>query len=124
MDKILYLPHSDTSKQYTKKVLSVIEDSRLKGIKDIKQAAKCDVLITDVSNLVLSFSLFYKKPSILFLSGFTGLDFGEDKLFKLLDKISFTCYSLKDLKDTLENLQTTSAKKEQNIIDFLKGDLF
>ena len=124
MDKILYLPHSKSNKQYTKKILNAVDDKRLKEIKDIKQASKCDVLVTDVSNLAFSFSLFYKKPSILFLSGFTSLDFGEDRLYKLLENLAYPCYSLSDLKEVLVNLKITSEQKEKKIQEFLEGDLF
>lgn len=120
-NKILYLPNPKTPKSYHKVILDSLPS--VKSIKSLQNAKGCDTLITDFSTLALCFNLQFLKPSVLFLPCFTSVDFGEDRLFSLLHRFNFFCFSQQQLEEILQDLPNLTQGKTQEILNFTQGDL-
>ncbi|MDE6958798.1 hypothetical protein LS72_005320 [Helicobacter apodemus] len=77
-------------------------------------------LVSDFSNRIFEYSLSFAKPSIVFLSGITGISFNQDKFYKLLQDCAYFAFSLKDLKDICKTLDFKAKTRE--IESFLQRD--
>ena len=123
---ILYLPHKDTPIKYHKVILDALSTYPITQISSLKEAQDSELLVTDTANIALAFSLFFLKPSLIHLPGFTNIDFGDfshDEFYITLQKIAYFTNSLKELKTTLNNLKQTKDSKIKDIEAFLQGEL-
>ncbi|MCI5969118.1 hypothetical protein [Helicobacter sp.] len=122
-NKMLYFPHEKTPKKYNNVILQSLDYCSIAQIANLKEVKEAEILVTDTSNLALAFSLTFLKPSLIHLPAFTNIDFGDDKLYAMLQKIAFITTSLKELKHTLNTLENTKDSKITAIKEFLQGDL-
>lgn len=122
-NKILYLPHLKTPVKYNKVILQALDYCSITQISDLKEAQNAEILITDTSNIALAFSLSFLKPSLLYLPAFIHIDFCDDGLYTMLQKVAFVATSLKELKTTLNTLEHTKDSKIKEITEYLQGDL-
>lgn len=124
---VLYLPHKNTPKDYSKVILDALKPYKqnLKTIHSPKSAKDCDAIITDTSNLALEFIFHYKKPCIFLLSDFAnGIDFNENALLcKILETLSYRANSLQALENIINTLPNTLQSKKDAYLEFLNGDL-
>ncbi|MBX7545403.1 hypothetical protein [Helicobacter turcicus] len=117
------MPHPKTPARYHKVILESLNYCSIAQLPNLQEAKEADILITDTSNIALQFSLAFLKPSLLYLPAFTSIDFGNDRLYCMLQKITFIATSLKELKATLNTLENTKDSKIKEIAEFLQGDL-
>ncbi|MDE6979377.1 MAG: hypothetical protein K2O85_07405 [Helicobacter sp.] len=120
VEQVFYFPHKKSIAEISC-VRKAMKDDRISTIKSLNKAKDSDVLITDLANIAFAYSLFYKKPSIYFLPGFTGVTFEghQDRLLKLMNDFAFFCHSLQALRDMLVEIPTLWARKEPMLQQFL-----
>lgn len=120
VEQVFYFPHKKSIAEISC-VRKALKDDRISTIKSLNKAKDSDVLITDLANIAFAYSLFYKKPSIYFLPGFTGVAFEghQDRLLQLMNDFAFFCHSLQALRDMLAELPTLWARKEPMLQQFL-----
>lgn len=118
--EILFLPFCDTKEDYNKKFLDSIKHCNIKRISSLKEGIDSSFLVSDISNIVYAYSLFCKRPSILFLNGFDEAKFGNDKLDLLLNTCVYCAYSHKELRNII---QANMDRKIGFIEHFLASDI-
>ncbi|AWI34853.1 hypothetical protein [Helicobacter apodemus] len=118
--EVLYFPHTQTPKTYHTTILEALKGCPISHINQMQKAKDTDVLVSDFSNRIFEYSLSFAKPSIVFLSGITGISFNQDKFYKLLQDCAYFAFSLKDLKDICKTLDFKAKTRE--IESFLQRD--
>lgn len=124
VEQIFYYPHKQSMPE-VHAICQSLSSKKIVSIKNLNKAKDSDVLITDLGNVSFAYSLFFQKPSVFFLPGFTGVTFEEnkDKFFTLLNTFAYFCHSFASLKETLESLPLSWAKKSDSLRVFLDGEL-
>ncbi len=120
IEQILYLPHKKSISELAL-VRKALKNDKISVIKSLNKAKDSDVLVTDLSNIAFAYSLFYKKPSIYFLPGFTGVAFEgqKDRFFMLMGNFAYFCHSLQGLREMLEEIPSLWEKKQPMLQQFL-----
>ena len=118
--EVLYFPHAQTPKIYHTTILQSLKDYPIFQIKQMQKTKNTDVLVSDFSNRIFEYSLGFAKPSIVFLSGISGITFNKDKFYKLLQDCAYFAFSLKELKSVCKTLDFKA--KTQDIQSFLQRD--
>ena len=99
--EILFLPFCNSSEKYNEKFLDSLRHCNIRRISSLKDGIDSSFLVSDFSNIVYAYSLFCRRPSILFLNGFDEAKFGNDRLDLLLNTCIYCAYSQKELKNII-----------------------
>ncbi len=117
--EVFYLPHIQTCKAILESLKEVFGD-RIKWAK--KPPKNIDVLVSDVSNRVLEYTLLTQNPSILCWFGFNGIQYpSNDKYYSMLESLSHSVSSLWELREAFLKYDSIKQAKEAKIQEFLNG---
>ena len=122
-NNIFYLPSRRTPQKYNEIIYSSLPHVNIKQINSLSNARICDFLITDSSARLFAFSCAFLKPGIFFYPGYENISLSDDKLDLILPKIAYVAHSSRELSFIIQNLSETFIEREQNILEFLDGDL-
>lgn len=118
--EILFLPFCGTPKEYNEIFLESLKHCNIRRISSLKEGIDSSFLVSDFSNIVYAYSLFCKRPSILYLNGFDEAKFGNDRLDLLLNTCVYCAYNQKELRNII---QANMDRKISFIEHFLTSDI-
>ncbi|WP_146745202.1 hypothetical protein [Helicobacter monodelphidis] len=121
--KILYLPNAQTTQTHSDIVLESLATNSVQQIASLKEAQKTAFMLTDSAYIALPYTLYFQKPVIFALLGFTGLDIQNDRLFAILKKCSFFVYSYHELNNTIQQIQKFWVAQKEEYETFLEGSI-